>query len=61
MGTTRREASCIANQYLDSIVSANCLAYHARAGEGVPAETDAISVLNVAPLVLERLEVGHFG
>ena len=33
--------------------------YHARAGEGVPAEADAILVLNVAPLVLQGLVVGH--
>lgn len=37
------------------------LSYHARAGKRVPAETDAIPVFNVAPLVLERLEVGHAG
>ena len=33
--------------------------YHARAGEGVPTETDAILVLNVAPLILQSLVVGH--
>ena len=33
--------------------------YHARAGESVPAEPDAIPILNVAPLVLQRLVVGH--
>ena len=38
-----------------------CLSYHARAGTRVPAETDAIPVVNVAPLVLERLKVGHAG
>jgi hypothetical protein len=38
-----------------------CLSYHARAGKRVPAETDAIPVFNVAPLVLERLKVGHAG
>jgi hypothetical protein len=33
--------------------------YHARAGEGVPAKADAISVLNLAPLVLQCLKIGH--
>jgi hypothetical protein len=34
-------------------------AYHARAGERVPAEADAIPVLDIAPLVLQCLKVGH--
>jgi hypothetical protein len=42
-------------------VTIDCLPYHARAGERVPAKTDAISVLDVTPLVLERLKVGHVG
>ena len=29
--------------------------YHARAREGVPAEPNAIPILDVAPLVFERL------
>ena len=33
--------------------------YHARAGQRVPTEANAICVLNLAPLVLERLEVCH--
>jgi hypothetical protein len=33
--------------------------HHARAGECVPAETDAITILDLAPLVLESFEVGH--
>ena len=61
MGTTRREASYILNQYLESVVTIGCPSYHARAGERVPTETDTISVLDIAPLVLERLEVGHSG
>lgn len=36
-----------------------CGLYHARAGEGIPAQADAIAVLNVAPLVLESLKVCH--
>lgn len=36
-------------------------AYHARAGKRVPTEAEAISVLDLAPLVLERLEVSHDG
>lgn len=35
--------------------------YHARAGECVPTETDTIAILNIAPLLLERLVVGHIG
>lgn len=35
--------------------------YHARAGQRVPTEADAICVLNLTPLVLESLEVGHVG
>jgi hypothetical protein len=61
MGTTRREASCVANQYLESMVTTGSLSYHARAGERVPTETDAIPVLDIAPLILERLKVGHGG
>lgn len=61
MGTTRREASCVPNQYLESIVITGSLSYHARAGERVPTETDAIPVLDIAPLILERLKVGHTG
>lgn len=36
-------------------------AYHARARKRVPTEAEAISVLDLAPLVLERLEVSHGG
>ena len=35
--------------------------YHARAGQRVPTEADAICVLNLAPLILESLEVCHVG
>lgn len=31
--------------------------YHARAGKRVPAESDAIAILDIAPLVLESLVV----
>lgn len=37
------------------------LPYHARAGQRVPTEANAICVLNLAPLVLESLEVCHSG
>lgn len=40
---------------------ASAVTYHARAGKRVPAEAEAISVLDLAPLVLERLKVGHAG
>jgi hypothetical protein len=33
--------------------------HHARAGERVPAKTDAVCVLDLTPLVLECLEVCH--
>lgn len=36
-------------------------AYHARARKRVPTEAEAISVLDLAPLVLEGLEVSHGG
>lgn len=36
-----------------------CGPYHARAGERVPAEADAIPVLDIAPLIFEGLEVSH--
>ena len=35
--------------------------YHARAGQGVPTEADAICVLDLAPLVLQCFEVRHVG
>ena len=43
------------------LLTYTCKPYHARAGKRVPAEPDAIFVLNVAPLVLQRLVVGHGG
>jgi hypothetical protein len=58
MGTTRRDASCSSGQRCVLSTPAGG-PYHARAGERVPAEADAIAVLDVAPLVLERFKVGH--
>jgi hypothetical protein len=58
MGTTRREASCSSGQR--SVTSALAgVSYHARAGKRVPTEADAISVLDIAPLILQCLKVGH--
>jgi hypothetical protein len=37
-----------------------CWPYHARAGKRVPAEADTIAVLDITPLVLQCLKVGHF-
>lgn len=34
---------------------------HARAGEGIPAQSNAIALLNIAPLVLQRLKVHAAG
>jgi hypothetical protein len=35
--------------------------YHPRAGKDVPAKADAIVLLNVTPLVLHCIKVGHGG
>ena len=35
--------------------------YHARAGQRVPTEANAICVLDLAPLVLKSLEICHVG
>jgi hypothetical protein len=35
--------------------------HHARAGEGIPTQTDTVTVLDLTPLVLESFEVGHAG
>ena len=52
MGTTSRVASLTAVSLRGTW---NTLSYHARAGKGIPAESDAIPILDVAPLIFERL------
>lgn len=49
-------AQCISIPYRQHV---SAISYHARAGERVPAEPDAIPILNFAPLILQRLVVGH--
>lgn len=34
---------------------------HARAGEGIPAKSNAIALLDIAPLILQRLKVHAAG
>lgn len=53
MGTTRRDASLTDISFPRAHNRKQ--AYHARAGENVPAEPDAISVFDLTPLVFERL------
>jgi hypothetical protein len=69
MGTTSREASCIAELLERAWGQGWQTAYHARRGEGVPTQSDAILVLDVAPLLFQgfivhgggsvRRECGH--
>jgi hypothetical protein len=62
MGTTRREASCRSHQH--SVHSSAILepsTHHARAGKSIPAQADAITILDLAPLFLESFEIGHVG
>lgn len=56
IGTTRREASCEVGQtLLQSKQGPTCRAYHPGARKDIPAETDAIALLDIAPLLLESL------
>lgn len=66
MGTTSRDASFDTGQHAASCWQeawAVCCRrpYHARAGQRVPGEADAICVLDLAPLILQCREVCHAG
>jgi hypothetical protein len=56
---TRREASCHDVRYCICFHKILDIAYHARAWKGVPAETNAISILYLTPLVLDRLVIHY--
>jgi hypothetical protein len=55
----RISISSIAVRPQKVLKTARPFTHHTRAGEGIPAETDTITVLDLTPLVLESFEVGH--
>lgn len=59
MGTTRREASYRVGQVKSrhQRYGSGSRAYHPGTRKNVPAETDTIALLNVAPLLLESLVI----
>ena len=57
MGTTSLEASCGVDVSLGKAGRHAVFVYHSRAWERVPAESDAIAVLHLTPLILEGVVV----
>jgi hypothetical protein len=62
MGTTSRDASCAGISDQAAEARSNWAeADHARAGEDVPTQTDAIAILDLAPLLLQGFVVHGCG
>ena len=61
MGTTSLEASCIVKVLERGWRADWQMAYHARRGEGVPTQSDAVLVLDIAPLLFQGFVVHDWG
>ena len=58
MGTTSRDASCIRKSgKLLYITRWAPSTYHSRTWKRIPTEPDTIAVLDIAPLILQRLKI----